>query len=628
MDYKIKGIYLKEKGFDEYIVKDKINKKELDLIDNLSKVNLFVGPNNSGKSRFVRKIINSNPFYYIPKKDSDSNEREINYLKERHFKNIISFFNYIRKHLVSRNEFSLEIKRIDEIIQMIESFNSFNCSNNNYKEKYELSLKALYSFDLSFINKLNLKNEFEQIINSMKLKNELDDMLNELKKDLNNRRFQLLDFKLIFIPTLRNLRLINKDTDLLKERTIEDYKLSENNCSVFTGQKLYDEIDSLIRGSHEDRNRLRKYEEYLSSNFFENREVTLIPKKGDEVLWVKIGSDEKPIYNLGDGIQSIIILTFPIFKYSEDNLILAIEEPELFLHPYLQRKYLEILSKSGNSHQYFIATHSNHLLDMTLDFNSISVYSFEKKFKSNNSYFEITNVDNDDIRILENLGVKNSSVFLTNCTIWVEGITDRKYIRKYLELYQNTLSDETKKYEEDKHFSFVEYSGNNITHWSFLDPDNGMDPKKLCGKLLLITDNDNPKKRSKKYERQDKLKEILREEQYICLEAKEIENLLSPNTIRKIIEEVEGLDENSDFKIKKFKDNNYRNKGLGKYIEEILLKDKQNKKWIWKNSSGGINYKNKFCESALNYLESYDDLTDETKLITEKIYNFIKQNNQ
>src|SRR6266481_5930628 len=62
---------------------------------------------------------------------------------------------------------------------------------------------------------------------------------------------------------------------------------------------------------------------------------------------------------------------------------------------------------------------------------------------------------------------QNSSVFLSNSTIWVEGITDRRYVSHYLDLYQNHLRDESeanslsapRRYRQDLHYSFVEYAG-------------------------------------------------------------------------------------------------------------------------------------------------------------------------
>ncbi len=70
-----------------------------------------------------------------------------------------------------------------------------------------------------------------------------------------------------------------------------------------------------------------------------------------------------------------------------------------------------------------MTTHSNHLVDMTADFDDISVYLFRKinEEKANNDEYEpdfiIENVSPDEVEILNELGVKNSYVFLSNCTI-------------------------------------------------------------------------------------------------------------------------------------------------------------------------------------------------------------------
>jgi len=62
-------------------------------------------------------------------------------------------------------------------------------------------------------------------------------------------------------------------------------------------------------------------------------------------------------------------------------------------------------------------------------------------------------------------------VFLTNCTIWIEGISDRIYIRKYLEIYQENLRDEEPRFREDVHYSLAEYAGANLGHWLFAETD-------------------------------------------------------------------------------------------------------------------------------------------------------------
>lgn len=187
-----------------------------------------------------------------------------------------------------------------------------------------------------------------------------------------------------------------------------------------------------------------------------------------------------PIYDLGDGLQGLIILTFLAFTQSE-HCLFFIEEPDLYMHPGLQRALVETLLDQPR-HQYFMTTHSNHLLDMTLDYSNMSIFLFRKNISDKKVAFTVSNVSLPDTDVLRELGVRSSSVFLTNTTIWVEGITDRRYLRTYMERYLNELESSDKEkfellrtFQEDCHYSFVEYQGAQIVHWSFDAKEDGSD---------------------------------------------------------------------------------------------------------------------------------------------------------
>jgi len=216
---------------------------------------------------------------------------------------------------------------------------------------------------------------------------------------------------------------------------------------------------------------------------------------------VKIGEDEdRAIYDLGDGIANIIILTFLLFKYADTNTVFFIEEPESSLHPGMERIFLEMITRQKHKenypdieHQIFLTTHSNHLLGAWLDqelAEDINIYKFSNKENEK----EIESITQNK-EILDILWVRNSSVFLANCVIWVEGITDRMYIRRFLEIYQK---EQTRKFIEDIHYTFAEYSWANLSHFSFseegeLNKSDKVRVEALSKRNFLVSDHDGNK---------------------------------------------------------------------------------------------------------------------------------------
>jgi hypothetical protein len=454
-----------------------------------------------------------------------------------------------------------------------------------------------------------------------------------------------IDGKRYYIPILRGMRpLDDKHTNLYRERTGNDYfdknSLSEN-MQIFTGLELYQTLKEKLLGEPNERKLVREFENFLSINFFERKEVTLIPKeKSPKVVHIKIGNEPQyPIYKLGDGLQNLIICTFNIFMEKETRCLFFIEEPDMFMHPSLQRSFLEVLSKY-DQHQYFITSHSNHFLDMTIDFANISVFHFSKH-EDTQPQFHIRPSSPSDRQILLDLGVRNSSVFITNATIWVEGITDRLYLKAYMKKYIDELerSDSEKyrelgKLKEDYHYSFVEYQGTNLTHWSF-DPDEKatkeIKASYVCAHAFLIADGDVATKGDRKQVYTDMLGD-----RFHLLGVKEIENLIPIEILRKVVAE----------KFKEYEGNiehiNYEDYAkldtpIGQYLDSLLKAIPEgktvfaaiNKSKTKSEGSGTIKSKGTFCDDAIKFMQNSEwALTDELKAICEKIFDHIITQNK
>ena len=569
-------VYLK---LENYVNENLKGPKE---IGKLSRINIFVGPNNSGKSRFLRNIAKAQN-YQIKYEPTEFNELDRLILDFR--SELISKIG----HGTSKYGFSFE------------DINHFTINKNisindrlmgNLLEFLELARNDQDSNMLDFVNSFILELREHSIgLKSFTLPNRyyipILRGLREFKKRLID--FLPLQYRLILpggITTeggigIEPLNLGN----IYLEKTRDDY-FSNSSLNIFTGLDIYNKVKEMLLGSKAERDAISKYQDLVGREFFDDRDIVFIPrtikegKYSKEELYIKIGDEKEfPIQHLGDGLQSLIILTFPMFIEINNHAMFFIEEPEIYLHPGYQRKLLDIMCNEeyGFDHQFFITTHSNHFLELTSDYSKISIFRMNKHSESltdegeKASIFAFSNMQAGDENILRELGVKNSSVFLSNCTIWVEGITDRYYIRKYLTEYQKLLKEDPKnrkmqRYEEDTHYSFVEYGGNNITHFSFLNDDGKtIDIKKLCSRLFLITDWD----KGTKTDRQAKLEKDLGD-RYYCLKANEIENTLSPETLVNVVKEYEGEDFEPNVEKYDFKD--YQETPIGFFIEEGIFR--------------------------------------------------------
>jgi predicted ATP-dependent endonuclease of OLD family len=592
-----------------------INDAEPHQIEHLSQINIFIGANNSGKSRFMRELskLSSTPYNL-----SGIDLQELN-----------AEYELFKQHIASElNNFTYT--HADNA--QVEGFGTINTNNLDFKIYIPTAYSKEYfasSTKLEDLKKLLVALRGNQVKeNSFRgdPRQAVAELKSKLLSDEGERFISLLDkyifdpinFKKYYIPTLRSLNDFDEyqnepSQDIFALRTKQVYEYTDETVDIFTGQILYSRVKSMLLGDLEDRSRMRDYENFLSTKLFDGEEVVIIPKEKDDVVNVRIGGIEHPIHQLGDGIQSLIILTFPLFEC--ENGVFFIEEPELNMHPGMQRKFMEAI-QSRPQHQYFFTTHSNHLLDLTINYDNISVYTFKVKPGDPDSKKEVHLVTYGDRNILELIGAQNTSIFLANKTVWVEGVTDRLYISKFIELY--TVQNNLVPLREDIDYTFVEYGGSNITHWSFLDSvDPTINVERLCGQLMLIADRDGDRKEARKAELIEKLGD-----RYYLLPCNEVENSLSLKTLEKVIAGYEG----SDFTLPSGINNTTRkSKPIGSFIEEDIFQANGitiKRTGGYKDTSGTIKQKLSFCRKAIKDM-TYEDMSKDAENLAAAIYNFL-----
>lgn len=132
---------------------------------------------------------------------------------------------------------------------------------------------------------------------------------------------------------------------------------------------------------------------------------------------------------IGKGLHQLVIILTQLIELNEGD-ILFIEEPELFLHPKLQKKLLRIIFRYISKIQVFVSSHSPFFLNDQNEYTS-----YHHVIKQDN-YSIVENYSDTALNeILSDLGVFPSDVLMNNGIILVEGDSDVKLFRNLLNSY-------------------------------------------------------------------------------------------------------------------------------------------------------------------------------------------------
>lgn len=289
-----------------------------------------------------------------------------------------------------------------------------------------------------------------------------------------------------------------------------------------------------------------------------------------EKLYIRLDDDSFPNIISLDAIPSgwkafasIIIW----LEEQQDNTICLIEEPETHLHPYLQRlliKKIKEIQKSKNL-QIFIASHSATFIDLTAwESDEVALFSSDG--------YTVTN-QIDKVKLFSDLGIKPADALQSNGLLWVEGPSDRIYIKHWLHLYAKKNKKKNKKcFIENLHYSFILYGGALMKHYSSSNKDINLE--EINKNILFIIDKDlgyESYKEKIKYDK--KINKIITEkytiedylpEKFFSKYFKKEDERTKPKSYNKIDLAIKFTE-----KYKSFYSSYNKNSKLPKFIEEI-----------------------------------------------------------
>lgn len=241
----------------------------------------------------------------------------------------------------------------------------------------------------------------------------------------------------------------------------------------------------------------------------------------------------------GSGLKTILLVLINLHlipsmnEYRNKEIVYAFEEIENNLHPALQRRMFEYLYEYSIQHKVkiFLTTHSHIAINSFYGKESADIYHVEKK----NGVSTVFKVDNtkERLNILDDLDVKASDLFQANGIIWVEGPSDRIYLKRWLEIF--TPND----IKEGQDYQFAYYGGKLLSHYEVSEKESASDllnVLKTNRHAAIMIDSDKRKKGAKLNKTKIRVRDEFKNNGLFCwiTEGKEIENYVSAEAINKV----------------------------------------------------------------------------------------------
>lgn len=504
-------------------------------LSDLKEFNLIIGPNNTGKSNllhYFKHICYDFPFddcYKEWRKGLNSNCSKENTwnLMEGEVKSSIKIEDLKTNEIL---ELELTETRDKEAKFKVSRFKREKNDLAN-KEYYQENSKEAYKYWKMLMDKFDHivpQRDYNRFSNSSTIGFDGSQLVNDLDNLQPKQVKDLLCFLTMCLTEILGEEIKVKKIEILPmvDLNLDRYRAKikdECNCDERLRSDSVESVDQLEKVAQKE------------------RRIKFTIEQGREK---QISLD---LNDLGTGITQIVIILCYLFLRTKieghENLILFIEEPESNLHSDTLIKFMKLLENKFQ-HQLFVTTHSNALLDC-LSTSSSVIYRVKKTSKGS-SEFSACLKDLEKFYLLDDLGVTASQLLLSNYVIWVEGPSDRIYLKKWIE-GRSSL-------RENEHFIFAMYGGRNLHSYTLLNKENLGDWIKILKSsryIAVVADSDGtsvlkpekdykntltPLKRIKnEINMSDELKDFC----YVWITyGKEIENYIPRELLKKAVMEI------------------------------------------------------------------------------------------
>lgn len=388
-------------------------------LKDLEGLNILIGPNNCGKTNFLRAI------NLITKLEVGT---DIGYSNTDDCRNIQNSWN-------TRGAPQYKVAGI-------------KC-NTKEDDKYlrKNKFKIIYDFEVPYLENslklLNLEVSFSSF--GTKLKNSVD------RADYNKSIQQIMNMHINQLGFNGNHNPITTPNKLILKQ-LTDNNAAMEHISLFSIEKLTKNIQDNIKFIED--NRLKTYKNrslkvYIKEKNLSGNNITKLinfvgkivdPKikdyKQDSLELIKEPNFITSIEEQGSGVRSVICLAVDILSMEKESIVL-IDEPELGLNPFAKQELLKLLIEESKTKQIFITTQDPTFVNPILwNKKDVAVYLYslvEEKFVK----IDLLHKNKDDYSTFG--GFLPHTTSLKDIHIYVEGPSDvyifqillTKYFKKY-----------------------------------------------------------------------------------------------------------------------------------------------------------------------------------------------------
>ncbi|WP_276496728.1 ATP-dependent nuclease [Pontibacter litorisediminis] len=464
-------------------------------LTSLKKVNVIIGKNNCGKSNFLRFIKTLNENLSTLNKFPD----DINNQHRRNGKSASIVIEKVGKDLIYQ----------EKRYQNYDRGNLKDFVEGNHKLVYNIKDGAITNIQETFSGLtpselIAFQNKYSSADAPTLINTIQGTLAYKITTDIKN------EFKsVIYIPHLRIIK--------------EGHKFGDSNSSI-DGSNIISKMFEMQNprvGEESNRNKFFKIQQFVRELLNDEELVIEIPYTKDDII-ISLHDNRLPLDHYGTGIHQLVLLCSTLVIH--ENSVVCIEEPEIHLHPELQRKFLSFLLTTDNT--YFITTHSNIFLEHNDD---VSIYHVS--YDGIKSSVNHCNTTAQSYELLANLGYKASDLLHSNGIIWVEGPSDRTLINKWISLVDDTLI-------EGIHYSIMYYGGRLLSALTFSSDHNAEELAKELIPLLrinknayVVIDRDGFNSKASLNRTKTRICEEIGQGKFWVTKGREIENYLHDDTV-------------------------------------------------------------------------------------------------